>query len=70
MGNSSNRNLPQVITSTNNIPIQTASPRSTAILNDIGYVDLDLRAPDRTGRLSTDGTIRMSTAYSNNNNNK
>ena len=54
-----NRN-PQVTATAQTIPRRLSPPRSTAILEDIGFVDLDIRSPERTARLVTDGSIRSS----------
>lgn len=51
-----NRNPQVTATTTQHI----SPPRSTAILEDIGFVDLDIRSPERTARLVTDGSIRSS----------
>lgn len=54
-----NRN-PQITATANTIPSRSSPARSTAVIEDLGYVDLDIRSPERTARLATDGYIRSS----------
>ena len=51
---------PQITASANALPARSSSIRSSAIIDDVGFVDLDIRSPDRTARLATDGIIRSS----------
>jgi len=44
---------------TNNFPSKPPPPiRSTAIIDDVSYFDLNFQAPEHTAQLSTDGIIR------------
>ena len=54
-----NRN-PQITATANTAPVRSVPARSSAVIEDIGYVDLDIRSPERTARLETDGYIRPS----------
>jgi hypothetical protein len=54
-----NRNS-QIIANANTLPSRSLPARSTAIIEDLGYIDLDIRSPERTARLATDGLIRSS----------
>ena len=56
-----NRN-PQVTATAETIPPRSSPIRSTAILEDMNFLDLDIRTPQRTARLVTDGSIRSSSA--------
>jgi hypothetical protein len=38
--------------------------RSTAVIDDVRYVDLNFQAPENTAQLATDGIIRQSTSAS------
>ncbi len=51
---------PQITATTTNIRPRTPPIRSSAIIEDVGFIDLDMRQPERTARLSTDGLIRSS----------
>ncbi len=50
---------------TNNFPSKPPAIRSTAIIDDVRYVDLNFQTSDHTAQLSTDGIIRSSASSRN-----
>lgn len=58
--NLSGNRTPQVTATAETLPRRTSPIRSTAILEDMNFIDLDIHTPQRTARLVTDGSIRSS----------
>jgi hypothetical protein len=53
---------PQVSVDANNVTSRSQPIRSTATIEDVRFIDLDLRcSPDRTAQLATDGILRQTT---------
>ena len=51
---------PQASVSTSNYSSKQPNIRSTAFIDDVRYIDLNLQSPENVAQLSTDGIIRQS----------
>ena len=54
---------PQASVTTNNYSSKPPNIRSTALIDDVRYIDLSIQSPENTAQLSTDGIIRQSSPH-------